>query len=185
MLSGSFSFTDDQGRPGIVISQYAANILHCRIGDELTLFVTTYGGQPNAATLVVRGIFNETSLFGFAAYMDRVYLNQLIQRDQEFCTDIALYLKDGTDSKRLVRDLSSYLGNYRTVAPLFVSREERDAKLPEVVNKGPTLVILTQDRPACTDSAIYYRLFGNYLFILVLFCSLHDRGNQYLSGLDS
>ena len=169
MLSGSFSFTDARGKPGIVISEYAANILRCNVGDEITLFLTTDTGQPNSAQLIVQGIFNETSLFGFAAYMDRSFLNQLIQKSPEFCTDIALYLKQGANSTKVVRDLAAYLQPHRAVAPLFASREERDAQLPKLVNQGSVLVILTQDAQLAQIQQFITAFLGITYFILILF----------------
>jgi len=169
MLSGSFSFTAEKGSPGIVISKYAAQLLHCKVGDEIVLFLKTSSGQPNSARLVVQGIFNETSLFGFAAYMDRSFLNQLIQKEPEFCTDIALYLKQGVNVKKTVRNLAAYLKHHRTVAPLFTSREERDAKLPELVRQGSVLVILTQDAQLAQIQQFITAFLGITYFILILF----------------
>ena len=71
-IEGSWEpLASDLGTDGILISVSAARILGCRVGDDVTLYVTTDSGQYNTAKLIVRGIFNETSLFGYVAYMRR------------------------------------------------------------------------------------------------------------------
>ena len=85
----------EAGRDGILISASAAGIMGCRVGDDINLYLTTDSGQYNTATLVVRGIFSETSLFGYVAYMRNEDLNRLILRAPDAATDLALYADSG------------------------------------------------------------------------------------------
>ena len=58
-----FSMLGDSGSMGILVSKTAADLLNARVGDDVQLYLTTDTGQFNTATLVVRGIFEETSIF--------------------------------------------------------------------------------------------------------------------------
>lgn len=169
IIQGSFTFSDDSGNPGIVISKYAAELLHCKVGDEVTIFLSTSTGRPNSDRLVVRGIFNETSLFGFAAYMDRVYLNQLLEKRSDFCTDIALYIKPGADTDRLSQQVVTNIKNYGKASALFKTREDRDAALPKLVKQGPILVVLTQGAQLAQIQQFITAFLGISYFVLVLF----------------
>ncbi len=169
MVAGAFSVRNETDGPGIVISQAAAKLLRCKVGDAVTLFIHTDKGTPNSASLVVRGIFNETSLFGYAAYMDRRYLNRLMQKADDFCTDIALYVAPGTDAEPLSRRISDYLSTFKNIAPAFDSREARDALLPELVQKGALLVVMTQGAQLSQITQFITAFMGITYFILIVF----------------
>ncbi len=168
-ISGTFSFESNSGQPGIIISQSAAKLLRCRVGDEITLFLTTQTGKPNSSQLVVQGIFNETSLFGFAAYLDRAFLNELLEADSNFCTDIALYTKEGRANSKLVRNLTIYLQRYVSKTVYYSSREERDTKLPALTKDGPALVILSQEAQLAQIQQFITAFLGITYYILLLF----------------
>jgi putative ABC transport system permease protein len=129
--------------PGILISRAAAKLLGCRSGDELTLYITTDAGQYNTANLIVRGVFDETSLFGYIAYMRNADLNRLLLRQEGAATDISVYVRSGQNIDKTAGEVVSALGAKHAVGPLFASREERDAALGALVQE-PTLVVLTQ-----------------------------------------
>ncbi|WP_304224314.1 ABC transporter permease [Gracilinema caldarium] len=167
--SGSLASLNNPESPGIAISQSAAKILRCKVGDMITLYLSTYDGQPNSINLVVHAIFNETSLFGFVAYMDRHILNILIKKESDFSTDIALYVHNGINLNKLVNRLHSYLTNLNYKTVLFSSREERDAKLSSVVKKDPVFVILAQNAQLAQIRQFITAFLGITYFILVIF----------------
>lgn len=120
------SLATDNGKDGILISTIASRILGCRIGDDLTLSLKTNSGQFNTARLIVQGIFDETSLFGFVAYMRQEDLNHLITPNGDYATDIAVYAKEGIDGERFTEDIRRELSFHFDVFPHIHSREERD-----------------------------------------------------------
>lgn len=119
------SLTSEGGKNGILISVPASNLLGCRVGDEIALSLTTDTGQYTTARLIIQGIFDETSLFGFVAYMRRIDLNQLLTRNPGSATDIAVYAKKGIDGERFTEKVRNILAEHFDVLPRFQSREER------------------------------------------------------------
>lgn len=105
------------GVDGILISRTAARLLGARVGDELNLFLTTDSGQYNTATLVLRGVFDEASLFGYVAYMRNEDLNRLLLREPKAATDLALYAQAGVDYTSLAEAVRLRLGESLKVFP--------------------------------------------------------------------
>jgi len=132
----------DAGEHGILISITAARILGCRVGDNLTLYMTTDSGQYNTAELVVRGIFRETSIFGYIAYMRRTDLNALLLRASDSATDIAVFAKEGIDTEKFSENVRLELSKTFRVFPHFNSRAERDSELMKGI-QVETLSILS------------------------------------------
>ncbi len=159
------------GEPGILLSAVAAKILGCRPGDGISLSLSTDTGQYNTAELIVQGIFDETSLFGYAAYIGIEDLNRLLLRPEGAATDVAVYLKSGADSRRhAATALRALESRYRT-APLFASREERDARLGAMLTE-PTLVILTQDAQLSQIRQLLDALLAITYFVLLIFLTI-------------
>ena len=105
-IEGSLeNITGDNGKNGIIISSAAARLLGARLGDDVTLYVKADNGQHNTATMIVRGIFEETSIFGYATFLRNEDLNTLLFRDKGASTDIAVYAKPGTKTGRFSEKL--------------------------------------------------------------------------------
>ena len=66
---GIDNMAGETGRNGIIISSAASRLLGARLGDDVSLYLKADNGQHNTATMVVRGIFDETSIFGYATYL--------------------------------------------------------------------------------------------------------------------
>ena len=162
----------DRGKNGILISVSAARILGCRVGDDVTLYITTDTGQYNTTRLIVKGIFNETSLFGYVAYMRRADLNNLLIRAPEASTDVAVYAKDGVDLERFAEDVRSELGKHFRVFPHLNSREERDAELAKGTNTEETLAVLSQNAQLAQIKQLLDALLAITYFTLALFIAI-------------
>jgi ABC-type lipoprotein release transport system permease subunit len=131
---------------GIFISEAAADILAARVGDGVQLALTTDTGQYNTATLIVQGIFRETGLFGYVAYMNRVDLNRLLVRADSYATDLAVYTKTGVNDKAFVDNLTDYLSPVYEVLPRMFSKGQLSQELTEYDwSRGPVLAPLTLD----------------------------------------
>ncbi len=106
--------------PGILISEPAARLLKVRAGDDLLLYIPTVTGQINTATVIVKGVFRDSSLFGFyTAYMDIEVLQDLIRLPKPQCTDIAVYFPRKKFSEEDLEVLHGSLEKKFPLTPLF------------------------------------------------------------------
>ena len=118
-----------EAEQGILISESAAKILGAHNGDEVTIALSTDTGQYNTGTLVVRGIFRETSLFGYIAYVQIDELNKLVGRPKGTATDLALYGFPGGDNIRLADAVRTSLGTWAKVFPSTPTKDSVDVAL--------------------------------------------------------
>ncbi len=130
------------GGMGVLISRTASDLLSARVGDDVQLFLTTDSGQYNTTTLVVRGIFEEASLFGFAAYLRNEDLNRLTGRPAGAATDIAVYARDGVNLDRLGLEVRSALAEVAAVMPVLSSKNDRWDALEDSFD-GEMLAVMT------------------------------------------
>lgn len=128
------------GKDGILISEEAAKILGAHLGDGVDITLTTDTGQYNSATLVVRGIFRETSIFGYLAYVDFGTLNELTGRPPGSATDIAIYGGPGVDGSALAARVRTVLARDHVLMPPTKEKAEVDAALYHV--QGQTYAVL-------------------------------------------
>jgi len=121
------------GADGILLSTVTAGQLGARVGDDVTLEVDTVTGQRNTASMVVKGVFEDDSIFGaYSSYVDRRMLSRLIGLDSQEYTTLGIYLRDPTtasrDSQRLYAALAGALPMFkavRTQQELWVRLGER------------------------------------------------------------
>ena len=103
------------GSNGILLSAPVAKKLGARVGDDLLLLIDTKTGQRNTATMVLRGIYKDSSLFGYyTSYMDIDFLRATTRYDPVATTYVGGY----------------YQGNGRTVFPLRRIQAALEKKLP-------------------------------------------------------
>lgn len=114
----------EDGRNGIIISTETARLLGARLGDDVILYLKTIEGQYNMAYMVVRGIFDETNIFGYAAYMNRTDLNALMNMPEDWATEIAIYTKEGSDIPKLTEKLRMKFAENHDVFPPILSRRD-------------------------------------------------------------
>lgn len=112
------------GTNGIIISRAAARLLGAKLGDDISFYLTTDDGQHNTATMVIRGIFDETSIFGYATYMNNRDLNRLLNRSSDAATEIAVYAKEGVNIPALTEKIRQELEKTRNVFPPIPGRSE-------------------------------------------------------------
>ena len=162
----------DGGTRGILVSQTAADLLQAKVGDSIELFVTTDTGQYNTATLVLRGIFQETSLFGFAAYLRNQDLNALLGRSADAATDIAVYGRNGVNLARLAQDMHAALATKTAVFPVLSSKSDRSDALSSGLQEE-TMAIMTLDAHLAQitdllDAFTAIRYFVLLVFVLIV-----------------
>jgi len=82
------------------VSNDTAQRLHLRVGDDVVLVVKTTQGFRNTISLKVAGIFQDSSFFGFASYLDYNTLNKVLGRPQGAITELGVTLAgEGQDSE--------------------------------------------------------------------------------------
>lgn len=76
----------------VLISTATADQLQIAVGDELLVSIRSDLGHINTAELIVRGIFSESSFFGYQTYLHRRTLNRLREAPIERVNEIGVYL---------------------------------------------------------------------------------------------
>jgi len=156
----------ETGYDGILISSSAASILSARVGDDVNLYLTSDTGQYNTATLVVRGIFNETSLFGYVAYMRNEDLNRLLLREHGEATDIAVYADSGTNPTVLAEELRIFLSQD---FPVYPALPTKDALYAALAHSGNSLAVLSLDAHLAQIKSILDAFLIITYFVLAVF----------------
>jgi len=114
----------DDGKNGIIVSSETARLLGCRLGDDIIIHLILEGGQNNIANMVVKGIFEETNIFGYAAYMNRSDLNILMNKDAGWATEIAVYAKEGVNTVGVAEKIRLKLAETKDVFPTIKTRND-------------------------------------------------------------
>lgn len=102
---------------GLWVSLDTAQRLQLQVGEEVTLIVQTLQGYKNTVSLKIAGIFQDTSFFGFASYLDFRTLNKALGRPAELITEIGVTLQSNQDSDAAARSVASLLAAKAEVAP--------------------------------------------------------------------
>lgn len=102
---------------GLWVSQDTAQRLQLQVGEEVTLIVQTSQGFKNTVSLKIAGIFQDTSFFGFASYLDFRTLNNALGRPAEVITELGVTLQTNQDSDAAARIVSSHLAKQVEVGP--------------------------------------------------------------------
>ncbi len=108
------------GSNGILISEPIAETLNVRVGDDILVQVETVSGQRNTGVFVLRGIFRDSSIFGYySSFVDLRRLNRLIGLGDDEYTVLGLYLDDlrhaESAAQWLYRELSSRVAMFPPV----------------------------------------------------------------------
>lgn len=129
----------------VLISAAVAERLGARVGDEIILALTTNRGRRNTINLVVSGIFEEHSFFGYVSYLDRETLNRARELPAAAVSEIGLHLQDRRDQERVAALLYEHLHQELEleVMPVWRSRDDRTAALGELGRGDQALGIMT------------------------------------------
>lgn len=168
------------GSNGVLISDVAARLLGARLGDDVSLFLTTDDGQLNTETLIVRGIFEETGIFGYVTYMHNSDLNRLVGRSAGAATDVAVYLRSGANTAVAAEALRRRLAQDFRVFPPVLSRED----FGDVVDRSvaqETLAIQSLDAHLAEikDLIDAFLLVSNFVVALFMFIVMFGILNTY------
>ncbi len=164
---------------GILVSEVTADRLHLRLGDEVIVSLTTLRGQRNSLSLLVRGIFRDSSFFGYASYLDIEALNSALGYEPGTITAMGAILRPDAratvSGAWLVHGLEGKVPTYRLIA----NRAEQTQAMgnPE----GKVLAVMTLDANLADINDILNALLGvsvlaSGLFLLILMIGV---GNTY------
>ncbi|MBQ0166978.1 MAG: FtsX-like permease family protein [Treponema sp.] len=92
------SAADMAGSDGILLSAPIADMLEVHAGDEITFMLYTNNWAVNTVSLVVKGIFQDSSLFGmYTAYMDIDCLKAAYGYPSNWCNRICITVPSDED----------------------------------------------------------------------------------------
>ena len=114
-----------KGSNGILISAPVAKMLRARIGDDLLLLVDTTTGQRNSASLTLRGIYKDSSLFGYyTSYMDIDYLRAAVLAAPGSATYVGGYYQRNGKAAFPLERIQATLEKTLPMFPLFAVKTE-------------------------------------------------------------
>jgi ABC-type lipoprotein release transport system permease subunit len=103
LVEGSVPEEGDQ--EAILISTATARQLTIGAGDSLLVSIRSDKGRNNTVELYVRGIFAESSFFGYTSYIHRQTLNRLREAPEERINEIGVYLENPERDEQLAASL--------------------------------------------------------------------------------
>jgi putative ABC transport system permease protein len=119
----SGAFPEDGDTRAALISETAAKRLGARVGDDLTLLLSSEEGR-NTGSFVLRGVFRDSSIFGYAAYISRPAMNALLAVPADYITDLGFILKRGQSENRTAERIRGAIARRAEVFPVAHSRDE-------------------------------------------------------------
>jgi ABC-type lipoprotein release transport system permease subunit len=177
------------GDDGIFISTAVARQLGAAIGDSVILEVDTRYKQKNTGTFTVRGIFRDSSIFGYyKVYISRPTLNRLRLFDENDCTNIGFFLNNPSLAEQKRKELYAVLSERIQTGPLLYSRDEEPVR---TYDNGTEVFLYTMTYflSEVTDlmgalNIITYFLYGMMLVIILASASvtyrliIYERSNE-------
>ncbi len=131
-ILSSFLFTegavpDDDDEEGILISSATARMLSARVGDAVLVSILSDRGRSNTTELIVRGIYTESSFFGYTGYLHRRTLNRLREVPDDTVHEMGLYLYPETvrEENEIAERLTNALDHVGlSTFPVLIDRDE-------------------------------------------------------------
>lgn len=120
------------GGTGIVISRVTADKLRVGVGDQVTLMTDTVKGSRNTLSLVVSGVFHDTSFFGFSSYLSRSTLNRALDLPAEAATEVGVELAPGAPIDPALSSVQKAFGPGADVS--VVTLKSRLAQIQDILD---------------------------------------------------
>lgn len=146
---------EDGDEEGILISSATARTLNVRVGDSVLVSIRSDRRRSNTVDLVVRGIYTESSFFGYTGYLYRHTLNRLREAPDDTVNEMGVYLRPAAASgeRAIAEQLTIELGHVGlSTFPVLTDRDEyadavsvaRDGREFGVVTLGAQLAEITE-----------------------------------------
>jgi len=179
------------GDDGIILSVQVARQLGAKMGDSVILELFTRWWQKNTGMFIVKGIVQDTSIFGYyKAYISRLSLNRLVLFNDEDCSSIGFFLDDPGAAELKRRQLQNILSEQVQLGPLVYDRDqmalERDRPWDGIRVFLYTLPVYLSEISALLDAMniITYLLYGMMLLTILVSAAvtyrliLHERARE-------
>ena len=106
------------GSNGALISAPTARLLNVHEGDEITFQLKTRNDYLNTVPVIVRGIFQDSSVFGmYTSYMDFDFLKSAYERPADYANRICVSFPDMRVNDRSLRSFYSSLSKVLNLYP--------------------------------------------------------------------
>lgn len=99
-LFSKFNYTEGSaaemaGTNGVLLSEGIARMLEASCGDSITFMLTTAHGYTNTVQLIVKGIFQDSSVFGlYTSYVDIDFLRKSFSAPEFFANRIGIFFPE-------------------------------------------------------------------------------------------
>lgn len=169
--AGTLPSGDDEF--AVLISTATAEILGARLDDLILIQLETTAGQLNTVNVQVRGIFAESSFFGYAAYLDRKTLNRSMAIPDTYVAEIGFVVDDAEAQLPLARMLveRAVQLDAMQVFPAITSRAQRDSLL-DPRRTEPWIAVMTLDAQLSEVKDLMDALSISAALILIVFVIL-------------
>jgi len=179
------------GDDGIILSVPIAKQLNAKMGDIIILEAETRWGQKNTGSFLVKGINQDSSIFGYyKAYISRLSLNRLIAFEDDDCSSVGFFFDDpsAAEKKRIL--LQNKLAELVQTGPLVYERNgmavERDRPWEGIRVFLYTLPVYLSEISYLLDAMnlVIYFLYGMMLLLIMVSASvtyrliLHERSRE-------
>lgn len=125
---------------GVLISIALAELLNVHVGDNITLLFKTTNNFTNTANLIVKGIFQDSSIFGAnVSYLDIDFLRSIRKYPTDYSISIGLFSKDGTTSSLNPIVIQNDLKSFFDMNPIVQDKNDFIKNLHKT--KGKTALI--------------------------------------------
>jgi len=179
------------GDDGIILSVRIARQLDARMEDRVILEIETRFGQKNTGQFIVKGIVQDTSIFGYyKAYISRLILNRLIDYNDDDCSSIGFFLDDPLAAEQKRARLQEFLSPQVQTGPLVYNRDElaieRDRPWKGIRVFLYTMSVYLSEISSLLDAmnVLTYFLYGMMLIIILVSAAvtyqliLHERARE-------
>ena len=179
------------GDDSIVLSAPIARQLDAKKGDMVILEIDTRFGQKNTGQFIIRGIVQDTSIFGYyKAYVSRLVLNRLIAYNDDDCSSIGFFLDDPLTAEQMRARLQKFLTTQVQIGPLVYDRDElaieRDRPWRGIRVFLYTMSVYLSEISSLLDAMniLTYFLYGMMLIIILVSAAvtyrliLHERASE-------
>jgi ABC-type lipoprotein release transport system permease subunit len=164
------------GDDAIILSSPVAQLLGAVMGDSVILETETMWGQKNSGRFIVRGIVQDSTLFGyFKVYISRLSLNRLLLFEDEDCSTVGFFLENPFAAEKNRQNLQTVLSEKMQMGPLVFDRDEMEWETSQPWSGTRvflfTMAVYLSEISELLD-AIYiitYFLFG--LMLIIIFVS--------------
>ena len=177
--AGGMPETGDEN--AALISSATAEQIDIAVGDPLLIAIPSLRGRSNTVELTVRGIFRESSFFGYTTYLHRKTLNRLKEVPEERVNEIGVYLEtpDRTE-ERAGRILAAELEKRLPSFGVLTTREGyRDAANVNREEREYGVVTLSAQLAEITELLVAVSIIASVIVVLFLGIVVIGVSNTY------